>query len=295
MGGAGPRRRTIVTQALVRARAPFFALAFAALTLAAPRPSTACSYEPFVEPLWPRADEQGVATNAKLWFEGTEDTVVTLTADGAVIDATVAATSAQGPRVGVVVATPTTALLPGVQYTVSAKSPRMAEAKIWKLTTAAGPNLAAPGTPALLSATARRLPGGQNSCDPVSGVFGVTFVGPQVPGATLYQLEVKEAGGFAPRRIGLAPTFSVGTAELPSPVYRIRPISMSGAVGDEALLPTQFVASPSPPTPSTPNDGDLDAEGACSSSGGAAGASFGLLLALGLLATRRSRRRRVAR
>lgn len=275
---------------VLRASCALLALAAATSMFAAPRAAEACSYPARIEAVRPRLGERDVPTNAKIWIRGPLDAVVTLSANGAIIETDVGVLPAVPSAQAV---TPRAALLPGVEYTVTASSAHVPAPLTWTFTTGAGPQMQPPAPPLGLEVTAEFTgKRAENSCDTTIGPFAVTVQSPPVAGAVLYQLETRYGGAidFTVQGLALDPHFLLSAAELPTPTYRIRPIAANGEVVATASLPQKSAGSPGSPG-SPGGDGEDDSAG-CSTGRGVSGAggAAGLLVALAMMAGRRRRR-----
>lgn len=145
-------------------------------------------------------------------------------------------------------------------------------------------------------------------CLPGRYLFRVLMPGGRSPGI-LYALEKKTGSGFERVAFSDVPDFITYGDELPSPFYRIRPMSVSGAgVNPSSLQAARAervdkvqsgLAPSSPEPPPLPDDGAWDDEenwAGCAAAGGGGGGSSlgGGALAAALLLRRRRRSGRAA-
>lgn len=260
------------------ARLPLAAALLALLALfAAPRRAEACSPAlPSIQPRRPAVDETAVPTNAWIWLSGDELSEVTLS------DGTTAITTQLqkiGPSFRIYTAVPATPLRPGTRYTVTAKSPIVDQPKVFSFTTGASAELAAPAPTGRLRVTSERAPKGQgNSCvEPFDGYFIDVAAEPSA-GAAFYRLERQNAAG-AYELIGFSesPELRATSETLPSPTFRVRPVSITGLSAADDTLPVGQA---------------LDDDGGCSAAGGPSSALWLMVAAVGWALWQRRRKPR---
>lgn len=300
-------RASLIPVALL-ALAPLALVAGGALLL--PRAAEACSYAA-AKPaaVRPVAEETGVPTNAQLWLTGSSVTEVTLTAGASAVPVAVTALKVYPVHLDRLYQVKPAALLsPGTRYTVTIKSSYHPDVS-FSFTSGAGELRTAPDAPATLGAGARQLEAGNSCYDGLP--FLVKVSAPAVPGAALYELQASTDGGerFASLGFSASSTIELPAAALPSPVYRLRPLAITGLGTDEELLPIAEVpenempldripgapAPPGSPEPAPLPDPPKKNSG-CSASG-AGGSSSALWLASAILGWSlwQRRRRRGAR
>lgn len=203
-----------------------------------PRSAEACSpAEPRIDPVAPAANAVAIPTNARIWLAGYGMKDVKLTAGTTTI-----ATELTLPVPGLVyvAARPLTPLAPNTRYTVTAVSDEVEEPRVYSFTTGAGDDLRVPAAPAQLTVTAERVKEEfSNSCVQAFDGYRVQIAAPAVEGAAFYQLEKLENGRFVPVSFSQTPAHADALPKLPTPTYRVRPISLTGAMAADAGLPEE--------------------------------------------------------
>lgn len=282
---------------------PLALLALASLGAGAslmPRAAEACSYAP-LEPsaVRPQPNETNVPTNAHLWISGSGITAVTLEGGGDQVP--VALTflpSFPQPQFDKMYrARPSRPLLPSTLYKVTATSQFGASAT-YSFTTGPGESLEVPAVPRSLAVGLFRNPS-LNSC--IGGSW-YTFSTPSV-GAAFYELQQSTDDGATFQAIGYSTTsqFQIYGSEVPSPLFRVRPLAITGLGADEDSLPVEEVSGEpagdrigepgEPVKPPEPKKGG----GGCSTTG-AGGSAPAVLLAMAVLGwVQWQRRKRGAR
>lgn len=269
-------RVTLASGALVA----LVALVTAGTSLLAPRLAEACS-PPFPQTRaeLPAPQDTAVPTNAHLWIEGNLQTVTIRPEVGISLPTALA-------QVGslLVQVKPRTALEPNTRYIVDVDTREPSEPLSFGFTTGAGPEVQVPAAPDSLAVVASELPPGTVG-DCIGEGFRVSIQSSSVEGAAFYQLLERRPDGFGVVETARTPSFSRTVSAMPTPVYAIRPVAISGLGPEDEQLPSKS-ANTYLPLPGSDDDGG------CSAS--PSGASFGgtALLALILGLSFRPRRRR---
>ncbi len=270
----------------MRVAAAIAAVCAAGALLLGERRASACEPSDQVLVMWPPPAAVGVPTDATLWLDNGGSAEVEFRAGDVAIGA-VGVGAAEGPNGTAVGLAPSQPLSANTEYTVTATKPSGTPYR-WQITTGAGPAASLPELPLAVRLTVREnRPALWRTCLPLSGRFVVSVRGERIPGAVLYQLEVDRGdGAFAVQKISTEPSFDVTANALPTPRYRVRPVSGSGAPGAEALSPPAqaFAIDAEPGVDLDPGETD---RGGCQAAGGSSAASLGAVFLLGMLARRR--------
>lgn len=252
------------------AAAALLSLATLLVSVAAPRRAEACSQPlPTIHPLHPEPGQVAVATNAHLWLGDAEVTEVTLSTG----DVTLGVELVSLLPSRLVHVRPLQALQPRTKYDVLAKGADGVASVRYEFTTGDGALPEQPAAPSNLRVRAYRPPSPQNSCAP-SGPFVVDINAQAAANGAFYLLQVQVGDHFESLGYSITPSFTLSASQLPSPVYRIQAVSLTGAFADEATLSTgRATEEQDPPA----DDGDDD-RSACSAAPGDSGSALALLL-----------------
>lgn len=247
----------------------------------APRRAEACSpAEPRIRVEGPARDQVGVPTNTKIWVSGVPSATVELRTGGDVMGSDVVQLR---PNSSIRMATPHLVLQPNTQYTVTATSTEEYPAVTWSFTTGAGPDTTAPTAPGQLNVSAERVKEEAGGCVGPRDGYQVNIDVAPVASALFYELEVEQRGAFVSSAVGSTPSMGDFLAKLPSPRYRVRAISLTGAVSAEGELPVGSVDE----ADNEDSSGGCSAAGTGSSSGSSALWLLAGALGFGLVARRR--------
>jgi hypothetical protein len=249
----------------------------------------ACSYAiPDTIAVRPAADETGIPTNAQLWLTSAGVTEVKIEGSGGVIDTAVKQLKVHPFGAGAMYrVTPATSLAPSTRYTVTVKRNTTTESS-FSFTTGTGPQAKVPDAPTGLKASARVTMG--DSCYE-GHPFAVRVTTNEVADTAVYELQISVDGGstFAVEKYAATPQFEVTADALPSPIYRVRPLAITGVGADEPGLPKQgapaSTSGKDAEDPSNPDD-----SGGCVATR-ASGSSLLVLAAMGLMGGALRRRR----
>lgn len=244
----------------------------AALLTASPQTAEACSPAlPSIKVLGPVDGQTGVPTNTKIWLDNSAAVSIQLKSGPTTIGG-----DAEKLLPTVYAVTPLLDLEPNTEYTATASSTQDIAPVTWRFTTGAGPARDSLLPPWRLDVTAERVKDEGNSCVGSLDGYRVRISTSPVLGAALYELAVEENGAFLATEITTLPQMTRFIDELPSPRYRVRPISLSGMSTFAGELPAESVT-------------DADNEGGCSVTGSRSSALWfvSALLGLGLMARRR--------
>lgn len=224
---------------------PLALLALASLGAGAsltPRPAEACSYAPpKTAAIRPAAGETGVPTNARIWLTGAGLAEVALHGGDGAVAVEVTQLKLYPTWAGALYRiTPAAPLAPDTRYTVTVTGQGEA-ATSFSFTSGAGPQDKAPDGPTALSASARETYG--NSCYD-GHPYAVTVTTDAVAGAALYELQVSQDDGetFATVLYAATPRLETVADALPTPLYRVRPLAITGVGAAEPSLPLAEVA-----------------------------------------------------
>ena len=254
---------------------------FGVLAAGQPQRAEACTpAQPYISAVRPAADEAAVPTNARIWLVGLGVKEVTLTAG----TTTITTQLAQPVEDRIYFrATPSQPLLPNTRYTVTAKSDQVAEPRVYSFTTGAGEDLRVPAAPAKLAVTAQRVKAEEDPapCSSAFDGYRIEIDAAPVEGAALYELAVLQGGRYVVTALSEQPILADVSARLPTPMYRVRPVAITGLGADDGSLPSEQA-----------NDAENEGEGGCSASSGTGSSSL-LALMAGLLGWSLWRRRGV--